>query len=432
MPIYSEDEKRCIITIAKWFKENREFISRDDAMAELGIDVAQYDPLIKTMVDFGAIKKVSSADQCYGIFLWPSSYAVQLEREIETSGLQTISTQTEQRHFPHTKQPIDPMKCFILMPIEKGFEDIYHDVLKPTLEEMGLRVVRADEIYSKNPIMEDIWENIQTAGLIIADVTGRNPNVFYETGLAHAIGRDVIFVTQNMDDIPFDLRHWRHIVYEQTIRGAKVLQEKLKQTIIQDKQYVKVPIELITTKLKGGFIVDKTATTMHFTGINGMDAELKEEWVITPSRENPLQSFYRKIATDGLLSDIKSENCSVDCREFLTGNYLLAISSELALHKGKTFAYGLSYKILNGFEPGHEIWTFGIEAETKHLSYSLVFKHECIPLSLEAFMRGAAEKPAKPVDMNVTKTEISETYSIVLNDLPIGASIAFRWKWPEK
>jgi hypothetical protein len=61
--------------------------------------------------------------------------------------------------------------------------------------------------------------------------TGKNPNVFYEVGVAHTVGKEVILVTQSMDDVPFDLRHLRCIVYEYTPRGVRALEANLQNTI---------------------------------------------------------------------------------------------------------------------------------------------------------------------------------------------------------
>jgi len=66
---------------------------------------------------------------------------------------------------------------------------------------------------------------------MVADLTGRNPNVFYEIGLAHALGKDVIIITQTMNDVPFDLKALRCIVYDFTPRGMKQLEASLVKTI---------------------------------------------------------------------------------------------------------------------------------------------------------------------------------------------------------
>jgi hypothetical protein len=67
--------------------------------------------------------------------------------------------------------------------------------------------MKADEIFAPaNYITKNIWQLINRSSLLIADVTITNPNVFYELGIAHTIGRDVIIIPQNKDDIPFDIQ----------------------------------------------------------------------------------------------------------------------------------------------------------------------------------------------------------------------------------
>ena len=124
------------------------------------------------------------------------------------------------------------MKCFVIMPFSEPFNEYYIDILKPVIEECSLEAFRADEIYGTQPIIEDIAESIIDATIIIADVTGKNPNVNYELGLAHAIGKTVIIIAQDIEDIPFDYRHLRTIIYNTTkVKWDIKLQTEIKKTI---------------------------------------------------------------------------------------------------------------------------------------------------------------------------------------------------------
>jgi hypothetical protein len=120
--------------------------------------------------------------------------------------------------------------CFIVMPF--GQEDlniVYEDFIKPTLvEECELRCERGDDVFGSNVIMEDIRNSIDRARLIIADLTGRNANVFYEVGIAHALNKAVLLLAQSIDDVPFDLRHRRVLLYEYSPKGCKKLEKDLK------------------------------------------------------------------------------------------------------------------------------------------------------------------------------------------------------------
>jgi hypothetical protein len=64
-------------------------------------------------------------------------------------------------------------------------------------------------------------------GLMACDLTGKNGNVFYEAGIAHSLGKDVILITQSADDVPFDLRHLRYIQYLNNGEGLQQLTAKV-------------------------------------------------------------------------------------------------------------------------------------------------------------------------------------------------------------
>ncbi len=134
--------------------------------------------------------------------------------------------------------------CFVLMPFAEEFQPIYDDHIKPAVEGAGLRCVRADDLFGPQAIIYDIWQYICRARVVVAELTGRNPNVFYEVGLSHALDKKVILLTQSMDDVPFDLRHLRCIVYEYTPRGAEALGRKLCGAIVAvlKESVAKVPM----------------------------------------------------------------------------------------------------------------------------------------------------------------------------------------------
>ena len=121
--------------------------------------------------------------------------------------------------------------AFVLSPFTDHFDAVYVDHVRPVVERCGLSCLRADDIYGNQPIIEDIWRHTNEARIVVAELTGRNPNVLYETGIAHTVGKDVILVTQSLEDVPFDLRHIRCIVYEFTPRGTQRLEEQLQKTI---------------------------------------------------------------------------------------------------------------------------------------------------------------------------------------------------------
>lgn len=108
--------------------------------------------------------------------------------------------------------------CFIIMPFSPSRRtEIYQRYVKAPLEtSLGLRCIRADDIYRSREIMRDVWEHINSATLIVADLSDRNPNVFYELGMAHVLGKEVVLIAESMDDVPFDLRSVRVLIYGDT------------------------------------------------------------------------------------------------------------------------------------------------------------------------------------------------------------------------
>jgi hypothetical protein len=104
--------------------------------------------------------------------------------------------------------------CFVMMPFGNWFDRYYQDIYIPAIREAGFEPVRADELFSSGSVVEQIWEQINKARLLLADLTDRNANVFYELGLAHAAKKPVIFTAPKVEDVPFDLRHLRVIIYD--------------------------------------------------------------------------------------------------------------------------------------------------------------------------------------------------------------------------
>lgn len=124
--------------------------------------------------------------------------------------------------------------CFVLMPFADthDLQEVYVKHVKPVVEERcGLRCERADDIHGASGIMQSVWESINRARFVIADLTARNSNVFYELGIAHTLGKPVIMITQSMDYVPFDLRHLRCVVYDFKPGRIEKFEATLEKTI---------------------------------------------------------------------------------------------------------------------------------------------------------------------------------------------------------
>jgi hypothetical protein len=110
---------------------------------------------------------------------------------------------------------------FVLMPFNSEFADTYEVGIKQACKDAGAYCERVDEQIFEESILERVYNQISKADVIVAEMTGRNPNVFYETGYAHALNKRVILLTQDAEDIPFDLKHYPHIVYGGKIAALK-------------------------------------------------------------------------------------------------------------------------------------------------------------------------------------------------------------------
>lgn len=120
---------------------------------------------------------------------------------------------------------------FMIMPFAEKFQPVYENHIRPVVQGLGHTIRRGDDFFGKTSVMTDIWSAINNAKLVIAECTGRNPNVFYELGIAHSLDKAVIMLTQNIEDIPFDIRHLRVIEYKYTPPGMVKFKVALKTAI---------------------------------------------------------------------------------------------------------------------------------------------------------------------------------------------------------
>jgi len=125
---------------------------------------------------------------------------------------------------------------FVIMPFLKELKPVYDDHIRSATQKLGLTVARGDDFFTAKSVMSDIWNAMNYCRLVIADCTGRNPNVFYEMGMAHTLGKPVILISQNKEDIPFDIQHIRYLIYDFTPKGMAGFEEHLIATIQSELQ----------------------------------------------------------------------------------------------------------------------------------------------------------------------------------------------------
>ena len=124
----------------------------------------------------------------------------------------------------------------VMMPFAKEFNPVY-EAIQSACASQRFGTLRVDEIYGPTRIIDDVFSTIAQSRLVISDLTGRNPNVLYETGIAHALNREVIVIVQNGHDVPFDLGHIRHVQYLPNEEGLEKPREDLLVSIRAARVY---------------------------------------------------------------------------------------------------------------------------------------------------------------------------------------------------
>ena len=211
--------------------------------------------------------------------------------------------------------------AFILMPFDKSFDDIYKLGIKETATTLGILAERVDEqIYSEG-ILERIYRQIELADLVVADMTGQNPNVFYEVGYAHAKGKLCILLTQKSDDIPFDLKHHRHIIYGSSIGQLRdMLSEEMTWAKSQVETIRSSRIKISLKEATGNGLLEKTKYFAQ--GSVDFKVDLHNE---TPNTSAEIDAIYFYSSKDWTLTQDGKECPSTDsdlpdfpARHFLT------------------------------------------------------------------------------------------------------------------
>src|SRR5207237_3714606 len=118
----------------------------------------------------------------------------------------------------------------VVMPFVDELTPVYNAIRSIT-QNLGLMSKRGDDVFMNDSIANQAWNAIFNARLCIAECTGRDPNVFYEMGIAHTLGRPCILISQSVTDIPFDVRHRRVITYDATPDGIIKFKDILTKTI---------------------------------------------------------------------------------------------------------------------------------------------------------------------------------------------------------
>jgi hypothetical protein len=205
---------------------------------------------------------------------------------------------------------VDRELCFVLMPFRGELLPVYGTIREAVILDNGLKCERADDIYSAGIVIDEVWTKICEAQLVVADTTGKNANVFYEMGLAHAIGKHVVLLAQSAADVPFDLQHRRVLLYEvdrldklrlklaRTIEGLRWRPPNITQWLPTSAEEIRVGL----ASPVDGVVVSKTPieATGRVVGIPFGALRHRVQAFVVTDREYPQASTW--IAQDGFWS----------------------------------------------------------------------------------------------------------------------------------
>lgn len=254
--VYGVSNDRCILTNNMILCSDKIFTNenvvaeiKDSSLREIGYETRNFiwvkkniiyknKDLISSLVSFENTKEVmnelAKPMNIEVLFEFHRCSKEFLEQIIKEANILNINPVFKARNLT-----VDENLCFCVLPFDDERLEIFNDLIKPELEkEFGLTIIRADNIFSNKEIMEDIWTYICKSRFVIADVSSKNPNVFYELGICHTIGKEVITICDEsslQDDyngkLPFDIQSRRAIFYKNSGSGPKKMVEDLKNTV---------------------------------------------------------------------------------------------------------------------------------------------------------------------------------------------------------
>ena len=128
--------------------------------------------------------------------------------------------------FAIPEEPANPQMISVMMPFNPAFNGVY-SAIAGAASSAGFTCKRVDDIWNHSTVIQDVFSLIFLSFIVVCDFSSKNPNVFYEAGIAHTLGKHVVPITQSEQDIPFDLQHHRYAKYFNNGEGLETLQQEL-------------------------------------------------------------------------------------------------------------------------------------------------------------------------------------------------------------
>ena len=261
----------------------------------------------------------------------------------------------------------DPTLAFVLMPFQPKWSNYIHkNYISRVASKCGLIAKRADDLYGRN-VIDDIWKGIFSARLLIAEVTIPNPNVYYELGIAHTLGKPVILLTQDISSLPFDLRTHRCIVYSDDHDGYQILISELGKHL---KEVLAEPVDEIHGVMSPirGYKVLRGYLGIELHGPELKNATIKDNMSIIALRRMAL--INKMFKNPGRLSHYEGHPNIIISDEYPGELRISAVFDPPYLNEGDPASVSIEYELVDAFEK-KDYWDYKIEAEVDFLSLEL-------------------------------------------------------------
>lgn len=187
----------------------------------------------------------------------------------------------------------------MIMPFSHEMDRIYSDAIKPAISALDREPLRADEIQKPGVIVQQVWDGIRGASACVAELTDNNPNVLFEVGIAHALGKPVVPIVQNVGALPFDFQQLRHVTYSlDDIDGLREqLVAMLRATFLEPERAVLFKPRVSIGDLAGRWIGEFFETAFQDDAV-GYDGEFSR-WMKLHEGVTPNFTLDVRLAVEG-------------------------------------------------------------------------------------------------------------------------------------
>jgi nucleoside 2-deoxyribosyltransferase len=275
---------------------------------------------------------------------------------------------------------------FVLMPFAPEFDDVYKFGIKLACEKAGAYAERVDEQIFNESILDRIYTQISKSDVVISDMTGRSPNVFYETGYAHALGKNVVLLTQSADDIPFDLKHYPHIIYKGRISDLADELEKRVRWAIENPQGLEKHAEFELSFYHEGTEITSGLTTKYYADFDvGAWNRFKLDLHNRARKLIKSVSFQLGIVTPKDVGSIRIRDRHLTRVNLDNKEYLHLVQSAFYILPGAWQSVPLDFRAEGKFEPGMSLpIVMRVFSEIGFIDHSFVLELSELTIESEA------------------------------------------------